>query len=102
MPGLTEAELKVYIVLAMHAHWEAGYCYPRMKLIARESGLMYGKNGDMPNLRRVRKAIRGLKEKELIDIEFRRARNENGVEHGRRRYFYKLRHPADVEYFSNG
>ena len=101
MPGLTEAELKVYIVLAMHAHWEAGYCYPRMELIAKESGLMFGKGKDKPDLKRVRKAVRGLQEKGLIEVEFRKAKNEDGVEHGRKRYFYRLKHPANREYFAD-
>ena len=100
LPRLDEAELKVYIVLAMHAHWEKGWAFPRFEKIAQETGLTYGLNHQKPNVRRIRKAIRGLEEKGLIDIEFRRPKNKKGQVYGRKRYFYRLKHPSDVEYFA--
>lgn len=101
LPRLDEAELKVYIVLAMHAHWERGWAFPRFEKIAQETGLTYGLNNNhkRANVRRIRKAIRGLEEKGLIEVEFRRAKNKKGQSYGRKRYFYKLKYPADAEYF---
>jgi hypothetical protein len=44
-------------------------------------------------------AIVKLKELGLIDYEFRKARNADGVEYGRKRYFYTLTHKPAKPYF---
>lgn len=100
LPKLNEAELKVYIVLAMHANWKHGYSYPRFEKIAQESGLTYGKK-NLPNIRRIRQAIHGLEQKGLIKVEFRRSKDKDGKEYGRNRYFYWLKYPSDREYIKD-
>ena len=97
LPDLNESELKVYLVLAMHAHWEIGTCYPRMELIAKEAGLVYGKKRT-PHLKKLKKTIISLRDKGLITFEYRKPKDKDGVEYGRKRYFYTLTHPSNREY----
>lgn len=98
LPDLNESELKVYLVLAMHAHWEMGYAYPGMSRIARMAGFLYGEKNDKLDTKRVKRTVQSLHQKGLIEFEYRKAKDKDGVEYGRMRYFYTLKHPANVPY----
>ena len=98
LPELNEAELKVYLVLAMHAHWEKGYAYPGMSRIARMAGFTYGESKEKLDTKRVKRAVQSLQKKGLIEFEYRKPKDKDGVEYGMKRYFYTLTHPSNVEY----
>jgi hypothetical protein len=88
---LDKAELKVYISIAMHADWNTGEGCPTFETIKKDTKLT------IPS---IRNAIKCLQEKRLIDYEFkRRTHKKGGSEYGRKRYHYKILHPATKLYF---
>jgi len=92
LPNLTGNEFKVYFCIASYCDWQTGRGCPTFKTISAEAGVCVDT---------VHNAIKRLKDVGVIDFEFRKARNKDGVEYGRKRYFYKLAHKPTVPYFRN-
>ena len=88
---LSEAELKVYLIIAAHASWITGIAYPSFNTIKIETGIAKECT--------ISRAIRSLESKKLITIEFRRAKRKDGTEYGRKRYFYTLLDLPGQTYF---
>lgn len=91
-PLLTGNEVKVYNTIASYCDWQTGKGCPTFKTIARGTGAPIDAIHD---------AIVHLKEAGVLDYEFRKARNQEGKEYGRKRYFYVLAHKPTEKYFKN-
>jgi hypothetical protein len=91
-PILTGNEVKVYNTIASYCDWQTGRGCPTFTTISKGSGVNYDSIHD---------AIVKLKEAGVLDYEFRKAKNQEGAEYGRKRYFYKLAHKASRTYFRN-
>ena len=89
-PLLTGNEVKVYNTIASYCDWQTGRGCPTFTTIAKGSGV----HKDC-----IHDAIVHLKEVGVLDYEFRKAKNAEGVEYGRKRYFYKLAHKPERKYF---
>ena len=91
-PLLSGNEVKVYECIASYCDWQTGRGCPTFKTIAGRTGVPVDAIHD---------AIVHLKEVGVIEYEFRRAKNQDGQEYGRKRYFYKLAHKPSEPYFKN-
>lgn len=80
----------VYEHIAMHCDWQTGKGCPTFKTISKSCGR---------SVYLVRQAVRELETVGLITTDFRKARNSEGKEYGRKRYFYQLTHTPTKEYF---
>jgi len=92
LPQISGNEFKVYSCIASYCDWQTGSGCPTFATIAKRTGVPYDA---------IHNAILHLKEVGVIDFEFRKARNEEGIEYGRKRYFYKLAHKPTDPYFRN-
>jgi len=92
LPQITGNEYKVYSTIASYCDWQTGRGCPTFKTITRCTGVPQDAIHD---------AIVHLKEVGVIDYEFRKAKHADGVEYGRKRYFYKLAHKPTERYFRN-
>ncbi len=94
MPGLTGvkglAEFKVLHAISMYANWDTGVSYPSQKTIMDTTGI--------GSSRTVRNAVQRLADKGILSFEMRKPKNQDGVEYGRKRYFYTMTYPARAEY----
>lgn len=89
LASMSEAEIKVYMVIGMYANWETGLAFPATDLIKEYSG--FGRKA-------IRTAAENLVDRGLITLELRRPINRKGRTYGRKRYFYRLTYPANSEY----
>jgi predicted transcriptional regulator len=87
---MSEAEVKVYWVIAMHANWHTGASCPTHERIMELAGIKHHST--------VTNAVERLAEKRLLTYKFRRPRRKDGTEYGRPRYFYSITHPAKSDY----
>lgn len=72
----------VYAILALHQDWITHLCYPTQKTITKLTGLDH---------KTIKNAVTVLAEKGYItNLEYRKARNSNGKEYGKKRYFYTI------------
>lgn len=92
LPQITGNEYKVYSCIASYCDWQTGRGCPTFKTIAKGSGV---------HVDAIHDAIWHLKEVGVIDYEFRKAKNAEGKEYGRKRYFYVLAHKPTEKYFKN-
>lgn len=92
LPKLTNSEYKVYSGIASYCDWQTGKGCPTFKTISEATGV---------RIDAIHDAIVKLKDIGVLDYEFRKARNEEGVEYGRARYFYTLAHKPAEPYFRN-
>lgn len=88
LPDMTEAEVKLYLILRMFSNWNTGWSCPSRTEIMKKSGL---------GRKAIETALEGLAERRLVIYEFRRPRRRSGVEYGRARYFYKV-HPTLLDF----
>lgn len=86
---LSENELKVYLVIAMYANWETGLSSPTSETIASQVGC---------SARTVVRVGVSLEKKGLLSRELRKAKDKEGNEFGKKRYFYILTYPAKQAY----
>ena len=89
-PLLTGNEVKVYNTIASYCDWQTGRGCPAFTTIAKGAGVPVDA---------IHHAIGHLKEVGVIDYEFRKAKNAEGKEYGRKRYFYTLTHKPTAKYF---
>lgn len=80
---------KVYAVIALYCDWQTGKGCPTFNTISIETGL---------SETAIRRAIHELNNMGVISFEFRKARDKEGKEYGRKRYFYQLTHKPTKKY----
>ena len=90
LPVLSHNELRVYLCLAIHADYNTGWSFPTQRTICKETGIA--------TIATIKRNVDSLKEYGLLEYEYRKAVNEEGVCYGRKRYFYKLQYTACGEY----
>ena len=93
IPEVGKSAFAVYVIIALYADWYTGWSHVGYAKIRELTGIK--------DNRTVRRCVEKLKENGLITYEFRRAKDRNGYEYGRLRYFYQLVYPAKSEYFKS-
>ena len=91
-PLLTGNEVKVYNTIASYCDWQTGRGSPTFGTISKGSGV---------HIDLIHDAIVHLKEVGVLDYEFRKAKNTEETEYGRKRYFYAIAHKPAQPYFRN-
>jgi len=86
---ITTTEYEVYACIASYADWDTGTANPIFKTIHLDTGI---------SIDAIRYAVRWLEAIGVLYIEFRKARNQDGVEYGRKRYFYTITHQPKAMY----
>lgn len=90
MPILSHNELRVYLCIAIHANYNTGWSFPTQATICKETGIK--------SVATIKHSVELLEEHGLLEYEYRKAVDSEGVCYGRKRYFYRLVYPACKEY----
>lgn len=81
----------LYSALSLFANWETGESCPTQETITKLTGL---------HNTTTKRCRTRLKDAGYIDWELRRSVTKGGREYGRKRVFYLLKHPANMEWNS--
>lgn len=89
---ITPTEYMVYSCIADYADWTTGIACPTFNTICLDTGISKDT---------IRLATRWLEAIGVVTTEFKKARNTEGEEYGRKRFFYTLAHKPNERYTRN-